>query len=79
MACRCNRRNPKQLVLLLTGGVKLSQWPEVIVLFRRNSPSLVEVVGDSRGGDEIESRKALVGIIQDRIDDDVQVAQMPTR
>jgi hypothetical protein len=45
---------------------------------RRNGPSLVELVGDPRGRGEIELRKSFVRVIQDRIDDDVQWAQMPT-
>jgi len=64
-------------VLLPTGSIKLTQWTEVIILFGGDCPDLVDVVSHARGGSEIQLRKTLVRVIQDRIEHDVELTQMP--
>src|SRR5579863_806861 len=67
----------KELVVLLRRRIKSADRSKIIVFFRGQRPRLVEVISKSRRRREIEARKSLVGIVEDRIDDQVVSAKVP--
>src|SRR5271168_1935555 len=64
-------------MLLLCGRIKSAQRSEVIVFLGRDRPHLIDVIGHSSRWCEIKVRESLVGVIENRIDNDVVTVQMP--
>src|SRR5207249_2910535 len=70
--------HPVGLMCLLTSGVELVEWSEIVVFLDSHRPHRRNVIGNARGWREIEILKTVIGGVENRIDDDVHRFQVPT-
>src|ERR1700756_4125821 len=70
--------NGEQLMGLLAAWIEVPQRPEIVVFLGRQRPPFRQVQCKARGRREIESREALVRVVQNWIDNEVKSAHVPT-
>src|SRR5215472_15674210 len=62
---------------LCTARIKAAQGSEVVILFGGDGPRLRQIPGDARCRREIEPRNTFVRVVEDRIENKIQLTEMP--
>ena len=62
---------------LLASGQKLTDRSEIGVMLQRQGPGVGEIIGHAGGGREIEVLDSVIRRIEDRIDENIPLAEMP--
>src|SRR4051812_26713470 len=62
---------------LVAGRVEFVYRPKIVVLLQGDSPTLWKVIRNARCRSEVEIFQAVIGRVENRVDDDVNGLEMP--